>query len=43
MDVLEHYKSVRRTLPLMSDGRHWGNHDGSKQKSFKATQGVREF
>ena len=43
MDVLEHYKSVRRTLPLMSDGNHWGNHNGSKQKSFKATQGVGEF
>jgi len=40
MDVLEHYKDVRRCLPLMHDGRHWGNHKGSKQEAFKATQGV---
>jgi hypothetical protein len=25
--VLEHYRSVRRLLPLMSDGNHMGNHN----------------
>jgi hypothetical protein len=25
--VLEHYRSVRRMLPLMSDGNHMGNHN----------------
>ena len=39
LDVLEHYKSVRRVLPLMSDGNHMGNHKGSKKKAFNATQG----
>ena len=24
--VLDHYRSVRRLLPLMSDGNHMGNH-----------------
>ena len=43
MKVLDHYRNVRRALPLMSDGRHWGNHYGSKQKSYNATQGVRGF
>ena len=41
MRVLDHYRSVRRTLPLMNDGNHWGNHHGSKKKSFYATQGIR--
>lgn len=41
MRVLDHYRSVRRMLPVMSDGNHWGNHDGSKKKPFYATQGVR--
>ena len=27
MDTLEHYKKVRRMLPLMSDGNHMGNHN----------------
>ena len=40
MKVLEHYKSVRRALPLMEDGRHWGNHYGTKQKAYMATQGT---
>ena len=47
MDTLEHYKNVRRMLPVKTvtkpDGTyhtaHWGNHYGSKQKSFRATQG----
>jgi hypothetical protein len=41
MRVLDHYRSVRRTLPLMNDGNHWGNHSGSSKKSFYATQGIR--
>jgi hypothetical protein len=41
MRVLDHYRSVRRVLPVMHDGNHWGNHDGSKKKSFYATQGIR--
>jgi len=39
MKVLDHYRSVRRVLPVMSDGNHFGNHKGSKQKAFNATQG----
>ena len=39
LKVLDHYRSVRRTLPIMSDGNHMGNHKGSKKKAFKATQG----
>ena len=27
MDTLEHYKKVRRMLPLMSDGNRMGNHN----------------
>jgi len=27
MDTLEHYKNVRRMLPLMSDGNRLGNHN----------------
>ena len=27
LDTLEHYKNVRRMLPLMSDGNHMGNHN----------------
>lgn len=41
MRVLDHYRSVRRMLPLMYDGNHWGNHLGSKRKSYYATQGIR--
>jgi len=40
MKVLDHYKMVRRSLPLMEDGRHWGNHHGTKQKAYMATQGT---
>lgn len=27
MSTLEHYRNVRRKLPLMSDGNHLGNHN----------------
>jgi len=27
LKVLDHYRSVRRMLPLMSDGNHLGNHN----------------
>ena len=27
LDTLEHYKNVRRMLPLMSDGNRMGNHN----------------
>jgi len=27
LKVLDHYRSVRRMLPLMSDGNHMGNHN----------------
>jgi hypothetical protein len=40
LKVLDHYRSVRRLLPIMQDGNHMGNHKGSKKKSFYATQGV---
>ena len=39
LNVLEHYRSVRRMLPIMADGNHMGNHKGSKRVSFNATQG----
>jgi len=39
MKVLNHYRSVRRLLPLEKCGKHFGNHDGSKKKAFCATQG----
>jgi len=39
LDVLDHYRTVRRLLPIQACGRHLGNHKGSKQKAFKATQG----
>ena len=38
--VLDHYRTVRRSLPIMADGNHMGNHKGSKKASFLATQGV---
>ena len=38
--LLEHYRSVRRSLPVMPGGNHWGNHHGSSYKPFRATQGV---
>ena len=37
--VLNHYRSVRRMLPIMSDGNHFGNHKDSSKKAFYATQG----
>jgi len=39
LDVLDHYRTVRRMLPLMADGNHMGNHAGSNHKSYMATQG----
>jgi hypothetical protein len=39
MKVLDHYRSVRRVLPIHQCGKHFGNHDGSKKKAFFATQG----
>jgi hypothetical protein len=41
MRVLDHYRSVRRRLPMMADGNHWGNHWLSAKKPFLATQGIR--
>ena len=38
--MLEHYCSIRRRLPIMSDGNHWGNHWLSNKKPLRATQGV---
>jgi len=38
--LLDSYISLRRRLPLMPDGRHFGNHKGSKQKPLRATQGL---
>jgi len=37
--LLEHYRSTRRRLPVMSDGNHWGNHWLSSKKPVRATQG----
>jgi len=37
--TLQKYKKVRRSLPLMDDGNHWGNHNESKRNPYKATQG----
>jgi len=36
---LNRYRSVRRMLPLMSDGNRWGNHTYSNKNPFYATQG----
>ena len=41
LKVLDHYRSVRRCLPIMECGKHYGNHDGSSKKAFLATQGER--
>ena len=41
MRVLDHYRSVRRRLPMMADGNRWGNHWLSSKKPFRATQGIR--
>jgi hypothetical protein len=41
MRVLDHYRSVRRLLPIMQDGNHWGNHRESGRKPWFATQGIR--
>jgi hypothetical protein len=37
--LLDHYRSVRRRLPVTLNGNHWGNHLGSQYKPWKATQG----
>ena len=37
--TLDAYRSVRRRLPVMACGKHYGNHAGSKRKPYKATQG----
>lgn len=37
---LETYKTLRRMLPIAAGGNHWGNHNGSKRKPFRATQGL---
>ena len=37
--TLEHYRSIRRRLPMMSDGNHWGNHKNSNKNPYYATQG----
>lgn len=41
LKVLDHYRNVRRLLPIMGDGNHFGNHKGSKKKAFNATQGYK--
>jgi hypothetical protein len=38
--LLNSYCSLRRRLPIMLDGNHWGNHLGSSKKPFRATQGL---
>lgn len=38
--LLNSYCSWRRRLPVMEDGNHWGNHDGSARKPWRATQGL---
>jgi len=39
--VLDVYIGLRRMLPVAdAQGRHLGNHFGSKYKPWKATQGV---
>jgi len=37
---LETYKTLRRMLPIAAGGNHWGNHNGSKRKPYRATQGL---
>ena len=37
--TLQRYRSVRRLLPVMMDGNHWGNHWCSDKKAYNATQG----
>jgi len=37
--ALDTYRFLRRKLPKDDTGRHLGNHAGSKQKPFRATQG----
>jgi len=38
--LLESYKGLRRMLPIAAGGNHWGNHNGSKRKPYRATQGL---
>jgi|10_taG_2_1085330.scaffolds.fasta_scaffold42730_3 hypothetical protein len=37
--ALNAYVSLRRRLPVMECGKHWGNHDRSRKLPFHATQG----
>ena len=37
---LNRYVALRKRLPIMSDGNHWGNHTLSSKKPFCATQGL---
>ena len=37
--LLDHYIRLRQSLPIMSCGKHYGNHYGSDMKPFTATQG----
>lgn len=37
--TLDAYRSVRRRLPVMACGKHYGNHAGSRRKPYEATQG----
>lgn len=39
LGALDTYRFLRRKLPKDDTGRHLGNHAGSKQKPFRATQG----
>jgi len=36
---LDVYVALRRRLPVMSDGLHWGNHWCSDKEPVRATQG----
>lgn len=36
--VLDAYISLRQKLPLMADGKHWGNHYYSRMLPWRATQ-----
>ena len=36
--LLDHYISLRQSLPRMACGKHYGNHDGSAMKPWLATQ-----
>jgi hypothetical protein len=38
LGLLNHYISLRQSLPRMACGKHYGNHDGSPMKPWRATQ-----